>query len=424
MNDAPTPKPTPKPTSKPTSKPTLGLCMIVRDEERLLPDCLAIVVGCVDGVVIVDTGSIDRTVELAQAFNAQIPTQVHHFTWCDDFSAARNYALQFVTSDWVLVLDADERLNPALAEALREAISDPTHLVINLMRQEIGATQSPYSLVSRLFRRHPEIHFRRPYHAMIDDAVEQLLQREPHWHIVTLETVAIFHEGYQAELITSRDKVNKARQTMERFFADNPNDPYVCSKLGALYCDVGEIDRGKTLLETGLKSPNLDPNTCYELHYHLGSICAQQGEIQAADDHYQTAIEQKIPDKLKLGAIVNWGVLRQTHGDLETAEWIYGEAIGIDPTCAIAHYNLGITLRAAGKFQAAIQHYQTALLYQPDNAEIYQNLGVVQMQLGQTSESLLAFQQAIELHRQKNTPESHSESERIARSLSEMGFTD
>ncbi len=410
--------------SNPISKPTLSLCMIVRDEERLLPDCLASVVGCVDAVVIVDTGSIDRTVELAQAFNAHIPTQVYHFDWCDDFSAARNYALEFVTSDWVLVLDADERLNPDRVEVLREAMANPAHLVINLVRQEIGAAQSPYSLVSRLFRRHPEIHFRRPYHAMIDDAVEQLLQREPHWKIVNLEAIAIFHEGYQAELITSRDKVNKARQSMERFLDQNPNDPYVCSKLGALYCDIGEIDRGKTLLETGLKADNLDPNTCYELHYHLGSVCGQQGEIQTADKHYQTAIEQAIPDKLKLGAIVNWGVLRQTHGDLETAAWIYGEAVGIDPTCTIAHYNLGITQRALGYLEEAIQSYQTALLYQPENPEIHQNLGVVQMQLGQTSESLSAFKQAIDLHRQKSTPESILESDRILRSLCDMGFTD
>ncbi len=396
--------------------------MIVRDEESMLLDCLNSAIGCVDEVVVLDTGSIDRTVEIAQAFNAQIPTQVHSFTWCDDFSAARNEALRFVTGDWVLVLDADERLVPGIGEMLRSLIRDPNHLVINLMRQEIGADQSPYSLVSRLFRRHAEIRFRRPYHAMIDDAVEQILQREPHWNVVTLDPVAILHEGYQAEMIVSRDKFTKARRTMEGFLQQNPNDPYVCSKLGALYCDMGEVDRGKRLLENGLNSPKLDPNTGYELHYHLGSVCAKQGEIQAADEHYQLAIAQDIPDKLKLGAIINWGVLRQTHDDLETAVWIYQNAIEIDGTCCVAHYNLGLSLKAMGKLQEAINSYQIALTLQPENADVYQNLGVVWMSLGQTAQSLEAFQRSIDLHRQDNTPESRAEAERLLRSLCDMGF--
>ena len=406
----------------PIPTPSLSLCMIVRDEEHLLGACLDSVKDCVDNVVIVDTGSIDRTVEIAQAFNSQLPTQVHHFTWCDDFSAARNAALKYVTGDWVLVLDADERLVEGIASEIRSAIASPDRLVVNLIRQEVGADQSPYSLVSRLFRRHPKIEFKRPYHAMIDDAVEHILQQEPDWNIVTIDRVSILHEGYQTELIVSRDKVHKARQAMERFLNSNPTDPYVCSKLGALYCDVGEIAKGRMLLERGLQSPNLDPNTRYELEYHVGSLCAKQGEVQAADDAYQRAIAQPIPDKLKLGAIVNWGVLRQTHDDLETAAWIYQEAIRIDATCTVAHYNLGLTFKAMGDLLASLQCYQTAIALQPNNASIYQNLGVVLMKLGRSDESLTAFKSAIKLHQHKNTPESWTESELIVRSLCEMGF--
>ena len=406
----------------PIPTPTLSLCMIVRDEEQRLSACLDSVKDCVDNVVIVDTGSIDRTVEIAQALNEQLPTQVHHFTWCDDFSAARNTALNYVMGDWVLVLDADEQLSKGIASDIRSAIAVPDRLVVNLIRQEIGADQSPYSLVSRLFRRHPNIEFKRPYHAMIDDSVEQILKQEPEWNIVTIDSVSILHDGYQADLIVSRDKVTKARQTMERFLNSNPTDPYVCSKLGALYCDAGEISKGKVLLERGLQSPNLDPNTAYELQYHFGSLCAQQGEVQAADDAYQNAIAQPIPDRLKLGAIVNWGVLRQTHDDFETAAWIYQEAIRIDETCAIAHYNLGLTFKAMGNLLAALQCYQRAIVLQPNNAHIYQNLGVVLMKLERSDESLNAFKAAVKLHQHKNTPESRTESELILRSLCDMGF--
>ena len=127
----------------PISTPTLSLCMIVRDEEQRLSSCLNSVKDCVDNVVIVDTGSIDCTVEIAQTFNEQLPTQVHHFTWCNDFSAARNAALNKVTGDWVLVLDADERLVKGIAPDIRSAIAVPDRLVVNLIRQEIGADQSP-----------------------------------------------------------------------------------------------------------------------------------------------------------------------------------------------------------------------------------------------------------------------------------------
>jgi tetratricopeptide (TPR) repeat protein len=388
--------------------------MIVRNEAENLAACLDSVVGFVHELVILDTGSTDRTVDIALEYGAK----VSNFVWCDDFSLARNVALKEVTGDWVLVLDADERLTPEIKPAIEAAIQDPHHLVINLLRQEIGAVQSPYSLVSRLFRLHPAIEFRRPYHAMIDDSVEDLLQQEPHWKVVNLEPIALLHDGYRPDLINARDKFTKARTTMEGFLAQNPNDPYVCSKLGALYCDLGLISEGKTLLERGLAAQTIDAATRYELHYHLASVYSQMDNIQAADEQLQLAIEQPIADKLKLGAIVNWGALRQTHDDLETAAWIYGEAIAIDPTCAVAHGNLGLTQKALGQFELAIGSYQQAIALNPSNPEPHQNLGVVLMKLDRMSESLDAFKTAIELYQNVNP----MAGEKLTRSLLEMGF--
>lgn len=395
-------------------QPTLSLCMIVRNEAENLAACLDSVVGFVHELVILDTGSTDRTVDIARDYGAK----VSNFVWCDDFSLARNVALEGVTGDWVLVLDADERLTDEIKPAIVAAIQDPSHLVVNLLRQEIGALQSPYSLVSRLFRRHPAIEFRRPYHAMIDDSVEALLQTETHWKVVNLEPIALLHDGYRPDLITARDKFTKARTTMEGFLAQNPNDPYVCSKLGALYCDLGLIVEGQNLLERGLTAQTIDASTRYELHYHLASVYNKLDQIQAADEQLQLAIEQPIPDKLKLGAIVNWGALRQSHDDLETAAWIYGEAIAIDPTCGVAHGNLGLTQKALGQFELAIGSYQQAITYNPSNPEPHQNLGVVLMKLGRIAESLDEFKTAIELYSKTNP----TAGETIARSLSEIGF--
>ncbi|MGI0493405.1 glycosyltransferase [Alkalinema pantanalense CENA528] len=392
----------------------LSLCMIVKNEAVNLPRCLDSVKDVVDEMIVLDTGSTDQTIAIAQSYGAK----VYEFTWCDDFSAARNAALQYVTGDWVLVLDADEVLLPAIVPALKTTIQQPKALVINLVRQEVGATQAPYSLVSRLFRKHPALHFQRPYHAMIDDSVEALLQQEPHWDILNLPDIAIWHDGYQPEMIAARDKWNKARTTMEGFLARHPNDPYVCSKLGALYVQLGETTQGIELLQRGLQATTIDAATRYELHYHLGSACQELQEPLQADEQYQQAMQQPILPMLKLGALHNWAALRQTHGDLETAKLLYEQALAIDPHLTTAHYNLGMTLKALGDFAGAIGHYQTAIQLQPDYADAYQNLGVVLLKVGDMAGSRAAFHRAIELHQQQGSPEA----QRLQQALMDMGM--
>ena len=82
--------------------------MIVRDEESRLPACLESIRPAVDEIVIVDTGSTDRTVEIARSFGARV--EVH--PWQGDFSQARNIALELACGTWILYIDADERLRP------------------------------------------------------------------------------------------------------------------------------------------------------------------------------------------------------------------------------------------------------------------------------------------------------------------------
>jgi tetratricopeptide (TPR) repeat protein len=97
--------------------PRIALCLIAKNEAALIGACLDSVADAVDQVIVVDTGSTDKTVEIAQKKGAEIV----HFEWCDDFSAARNAALASVRADWVLVLDCDERLATGGAQAIRLA---------------------------------------------------------------------------------------------------------------------------------------------------------------------------------------------------------------------------------------------------------------------------------------------------------------
>ena len=99
--------------------PTLSLAMIVKNEEKNLGHCLASVKDLVDEMVVVDTGSTDGTVALAESFGARLG----HFPWTGDFAAARNESLRLSTGDWVLVLDADEAVDALDHPKVREAIA-------------------------------------------------------------------------------------------------------------------------------------------------------------------------------------------------------------------------------------------------------------------------------------------------------------
>ncbi|MDK2411076.1 tetratricopeptide repeat protein [Aphanizomenon sp. PH219] len=421
----------------------VSLCMIVKNEETSLPKCLGSVNNFVDEIVVLDTGSTDKTPQIAQQFGAK----VYYFPWNNNFSSARNEALKYVTGDWILVLDADETLTDEIIPLLKTVISKEEYLVINLVRQEVGSTQSPYSLVSRLFRYHPNISFDRPYHALIDDSVTAILTQEPHWQIGYLPGVAILHTGYQKAVINEQNKYAKAAAAMEEFFASHPNDAYVCSKLGALYMQMGKIDAGMELLNRGLNqlignqvneekktlnkfkhsqsqkvevafNEDINYDILYELHYHLGIAYTNLKNLPPAISHYQAAVKLPIYPLLKLGGYNNLGNLLKNVGDLPEAKIAYETAIKIDPNFVIGYYNLGMVCKAMGLFSEAIDAYNNAINLNPDYAEAYQNLGVVLLKIGDVPGSLEAFEYAISLH-ELNNPE---EAKRLYQGLKEMGL--
>lgn len=95
---------------------TLSVCMIVKNEEHILSRCLESIACIADEINIIDTGSEDKTIEIAEEFEAKI----YHFPWCDDFSKARNYAFQTATMDYIMWLDADDYLSPESQKKLAQ----------------------------------------------------------------------------------------------------------------------------------------------------------------------------------------------------------------------------------------------------------------------------------------------------------------
>ncbi|HEY9900169.1 MAG TPA: glycosyltransferase [Pantanalinema sp.] len=202
------------------SAPTLALCMIVRDEEAYLEDCLASVRGVVDEIVIVDTGSTDGTLAIAERHGAR----VSHFPWIGDFAAARNAGIEQVTSDWILVLDADERLLadsiPELRRLLRAEDVAGYSLVCENLVGSAGGGMSQHAPVFRLFRNGLGIRFDGLIH-------EQAIPSAKRTGRATLPSgVRIRHLGYLAEAVTQRGKRERNLRILERQATLAPDDPF------------------------------------------------------------------------------------------------------------------------------------------------------------------------------------------------------
>jgi tetratricopeptide (TPR) repeat protein len=379
----------------------LSLSMIVRDEAERLERCLRSVAGFVDEMVVVDTGSTDATAAIASGCGAT----VHHLDWPGDFAPARNHALQLVHGDWVLVLDADEWLRDEARAPLRALMTQPQLLLINLLREERGAIQSPYSSVSRLFRRHPALHWSRRYHALVDDSVAELLQREPQWQVGSCGEPALVHEGYRPELLAARDKAASLRRAMESELQTRPGDPYACAKLGGLEVSEGNRSRGIALLEEGLAHCGADAHPeRYELLLHL-AIARSPEDPRAAAALYRQALALPLDSRLNAAARLNLAALLSRQGELEEASALTSAVTRSCPELPLAWFNLGLIERQRGQLAAAITAYRQALALAPDHAESHQNLAAALLLGGDIPGAREGFRRAITLLEQQGCGE-------------------
>ena len=375
----------------------LSLSMIVRNEEDKLEACLASVKGFADELVVVDTGSSDATIAVAEKAGAR----VEQIEWPGDFAPARNRALDFLNGDWVLVLDADEQLRPEAIPGLKALMQQPDVLVINLLRYEVGAAMAPYSSVSRLFRRHPGISWSRPYHSMIDDSVQQLLADEPQWTIADCPEPAILHDGYRPELLAGTDKAERLRQAMEAELEAHPGDPYASAKLGGLLISEGRHDDAVQLLRRGLEQADA-PNSAgqgperFELLVHL-ALAVTPSDPNSAIAHYREALRIPLDPRIKLGAQLNLAARLMEQGELDEAINLTTTATNAAPEVALGWYNLGLMQRRRGDIAAALQAYRRAIALDPSSAECHQNFAVALLMGGDIEGARAGFRQAIAL---------------------------
>lgn len=206
--------------------PRLSVCLIARNEEKFLPQCLESVRGLADQIIVVDTGSTDRTIEIAKEHGAE----VFHFTWCDDFSAARNVALEHARGDWVLMLDADEVLPPENHDRIRKLMNERSVMAWRLPIVDVGREDDGCSYVPRLYRNAPALFYVGRVHEQVFGSIEVV--REP-WGLANrLGDAALRHYGYTEAVVRDRNKIERNLKLLEKAIHELPDEPSLLMNYG------------------------------------------------------------------------------------------------------------------------------------------------------------------------------------------------
>jgi tetratricopeptide (TPR) repeat protein len=310
--------------AKPATGLTLSLCMIVRDEEQMLPRCLAAVAPAVDEIIVVDTGSVDATVEIARSFGARV---VEH-PWTGSFSEARNVSFEAATGDWVMYLDADEVLVQEDVEQLR-AVTGRTwreafYLVETSYTGELGDGSAIVNNALRVFRNRPEYRFTDRLHEQIAHTLPTHLPGR-----LEQTPVRVQHYGYLGSIRDAKEKSKRNVELLRRQAAEAPATPFLHFNLGSEYAAAGdpasavtELRQAQSMLmaEDGLRGCEFGPPLMFRLTMAL-RMC---GRLEEADAAAAEAL-QAFPGFTDL--ILGQARTAQSRGDLDGAVRLYERCI-------------------------------------------------------------------------------------------------
>lgn len=361
------------------ARPMISLCMIVKNEERHLPRCLESVRGAIDEIIVVDTGSSDNSIGIADSYGAHIIS----FPWNGDFSSARNAGLAAATGAWVLFLDADEELSGEDIGQLHhcstfleyEGFFLQIHNHINESRQSPAVTVNP---ILRMFRNRPEHRFRGKIHEQISYAI---LERNASasFHITTIK---IHHYGYVGSVVKEKDKINRNLKLIEQELRDNPDDPYHHYNIAIEYMRLNDSDRALPHLQRSIAL--LPPDTSYA---HL--LYKYEARCLLALKRYEEALLacvraiEAYPDYTDLHHLK--GIIHLAQGEKMQAMTAFAQAIEQGPASAHYHteYGMGtsLTCYALGQLSeesddeaSAILWYTEAYLHNPSMMEPFMRI--------------------------------------------------
>ncbi len=348
----------------------ISLAMIVKNEEPYIERCLKSASPMVDEIIVVDTGSSDRTKEIALENGAQ----VFEFEWCDDFAAARNYAIERTKGDWVLVLDADEYFSDDYSDQLR-AFTAGRHrigrleIVSRFMKD--GQTHQATDDIPRLFPRH--IRFVGRIH-------EQL-----HSNLPIEDTGAkVLHDGY-----FMTDKSARNIPLMLKSLEEKPNDAYLKFQIGKQYRGIESYEQAERFLTEAY-------NQCSQSAPYLLDTIIELLDVLTVNKQYDAALElagnevewlEKSPDFAFAIAqfLLEYAIDTQDYSVIGNIENSYLKCLEFDragvkeivigSSTYLAAYNLAVFYESIGNEAKAKEYYALSDSYGYEPArERLQNL--------------------------------------------------
>lgn len=231
-------------------QPTLSISIIAKNEENNISTCINSIRSIADEIIVVDTGSTDNTVKTAEALGAK----VYFYPWDNDFSQAKNTALEKCTKDWVLVIDCDEVLSKEGAKNIKSLMLNPKiegyYLkLINYIGQ-VAINDTP---ALRLFRNNPKYRFRSKLHEQIFDSIKE----EKGDTCLISTNLELYHYGYDHNVVDMSKKIERNIQVLESFAEKDKNSFYFYS-LANEYSKLNEDAKALDLYTKALASQNQD----------------------------------------------------------------------------------------------------------------------------------------------------------------------
>jgi tetratricopeptide (TPR) repeat protein len=219
--------------------PTISACMIVKDEEKYLPKCLGSIKDFVDEIVIVDTGSQDKTIEMAKSYGAR----VFEHQWENHFSRHRNQSIGYATGDWIFIIDADEELCPDDGPKLKgfvQSWNDVDAFLITVESAMKGGGKTVHNSL-RIFKNHMNIHYEGRVHNELVGV-----------HIGRYIPLRICHYGYNYNGDEPKKKYDRTVKLLLQDIEDNPSHPRPHHYLGISFMSENKYEEAIKEAETAI----------------------------------------------------------------------------------------------------------------------------------------------------------------------------
>lgn len=359
------------------SKPRISVCLIAKNEEDFIGRCLASVKPIAHQIVVVDTGSSDRTVEIAKEHGAE----VFQFAWNDNFSDARNAAHEHARGDWVLILDADEELPLESHENLWKDVAQSNALGLRIPICNVHESSNSVTYVPRLFRNAPALFFVGRVHEQIYTAV---IARKADWNMeAKMGSAMINHYGYDPGLVRRRQKIQRNLRLMEKAVEEMPNEAALLMNYGLDLVNDGRLEEGLDKYRAAVRAmtPHRPESVLPEVRERLVTIfgvhLVKAGRFEELLELVTGKLAQDSGPTASMHFLAGVGFIKlerpsEAIGELKKA--VEKKHVPtLSPPCheldsAAPHHLLAECLAKQGESVAAEEHYKLSLQIDPKSA--------------------------------------------------------